>query len=108
MQKYCSLTDHMWDGFWFLANRRAWERRPANIRDIVAKNINEAGMAECADVAKLNASLEEELTGKGMAFKTEPGPFREVLRKAGFYDEWKRKFGDEAWSRLEAASGKLA
>ena len=25
VQKYCSLTNHMWDGFWFLANRRAWE-----------------------------------------------------------------------------------
>ncbi|WP_435336195.1 TRAP transporter substrate-binding protein, partial [Klebsiella pneumoniae] len=28
VQKYCSLTNHMWDGFWFLANRRAWERLP--------------------------------------------------------------------------------
>ena len=26
VQKYCSLTNHMWDGFWFLANRRAWEK----------------------------------------------------------------------------------
>jgi TRAP-type C4-dicarboxylate transport system substrate-binding protein len=25
VQKYCSLTNHMWDGYWFLANRRAWE-----------------------------------------------------------------------------------
>jgi tripartite ATP-independent transporter DctP family solute receptor len=24
VQKFCSLTNHMWDGFWFLANRRAW------------------------------------------------------------------------------------
>ncbi len=23
VQKYCSLTNHMWDGYWFLANRRA-------------------------------------------------------------------------------------
>jgi tripartite ATP-independent transporter DctP family solute receptor len=28
VQKYCSLTNHMWDGYWFLANRRAWERLP--------------------------------------------------------------------------------
>ena len=32
VQKYCSLTNHMWDGFWFLANKRAWERLPENIR----------------------------------------------------------------------------
>src|SRR3982751_4729837 len=83
VQKYCSLTNHMWDGWWFLANRRAWEKLPANIKDVVAKTINEASLAERADVAKLNASLQEELTAKGMVFNnTEAAPFREVLRKA--------------------------
>src|SRR5262249_40513705 len=24
VQKYCSLTNHAWDGFWLLANGRAW------------------------------------------------------------------------------------
>jgi tripartite ATP-independent transporter DctP family solute receptor len=106
VQKYCSLTNHMWDGWWFLANRRAWEKLPANIKDVVAKNINEASLAERADVAKLNASLQEELTAKGMVFnKPEPAPFRETLRKAGFYDEWRRKFGDEAWAILNKAAG---
>ena len=28
VQKYCSLTGHMWDGFWLLANRRALEALP--------------------------------------------------------------------------------
>lgn len=32
VQKYCSLTNHMWDGFWFLANRRAWEKLPQDAR----------------------------------------------------------------------------
>jgi len=106
VQKYCSLTNHMWDGFWFLANRRAWEKLPANIKEIVAKNINEAGLAERDDVAKLNASLQEDLSAKGMVFnKPEPGPFREALRKAGYYDEWKRKFGDEAWATLNKSAG---
>ncbi len=31
VQKYCSLTNHMWDGFWFLANRRAWEKLPPDL-----------------------------------------------------------------------------
>ena len=35
VQKYCSLTNHMWDGFWFLANRSAWERLPADLRIVV-------------------------------------------------------------------------
>jgi hypothetical protein len=34
-------------------------------------------------------------------------PFRERLRSAGFYAEWKSKYGDEAWALLERACGKL-
>src|SRR6201982_2224995 len=66
VQKYCSLTNHMWDGFWFLANRRAWEKLPEDARTVVAKNINAAGVKERDDVARLNASLREELAGKGL------------------------------------------
>jgi tripartite ATP-independent transporter DctP family solute receptor len=109
VQRYCSLTNHMWDGFWFLANRRAWERLPENLRTIVAKNINLAGKNEREDVAKLNANLQGELAGKGLVFnRPDPAPFRDKLRQAGFYTEWKSKFGEEAWSLLERAVGKLS
>lgn len=108
VQKYCSLTNHMWDGFWFLANRRAWEALPADLRTIVAKNINEAGVKERGDVAQLNANLRKELTDKGLTFN-EPkvDSFRDKLRSAGFYAEWKGKYGDEAWAILEKYAGKL-
>lgn len=109
VQKYCSLTNHMWDGFWFLANRRAWMALPEDIRTIVAKNINAAGEKERADVAKLNASLQQDLASKGLVFnQPDPAPFRDKLRAAGFYAEWKTKFGDEAWTVLENAVGKLS
>jgi tripartite ATP-independent transporter DctP family solute receptor len=109
VQKYCSLTNHMWDGFWFLANRRAWERLPEDVRAIAAKHINAAGLKEREDVAKLNGNLQQELAAKGMLFnQPDPGPFREKLRKAGFYSEWKGKYGEEAWALLERAAGSLA
>lgn len=108
VQKYCSLTSHMWDGYWFLGNRRAWERLPAGIRDIVAKNINQAGLDERGDTEALNTSLQTDLTASGMIFnKPDPAPFRDLLHKAGFYEEWKQKFGDEAWSLLAKASSGL-
>jgi tripartite ATP-independent transporter DctP family solute receptor len=109
VQKFCSLTNHMWDGFWFLANRRAWEKLPEDVRTVVAKNINAAAVKEREDVAKLNAGLQQELAGKGLTFN-QPSvtPFREKLRSAGFYAEWKSKYGEQAWELLEKSVGKLS
>jgi TRAP-type transport system periplasmic protein len=109
VQKYCSLTNHMWDGFWFLANRRAWESLPDDVRAIVAKHINAAAIKEREDVAKLNGTLQQDLAAKGLVFnRPDPTPFRDKLRSAGFYTEWKGKYGDEAWGLLEKSVGKLA
>jgi len=109
VQKYCSLTNHMWDGFWLLANKRAWDRLPADARGIVEKQFNEAALVQRAEVAKLNATLQAELETKGMVFnKADSTSFRDALRKAGFYTEWKAKFGNEAWGLLEKSAGELA
>jgi tripartite ATP-independent transporter DctP family solute receptor len=109
VQKYCSLTNHMWDGWWFLVNRRAWDRVPRDIQEIVSKNINAAAMTQRVDVAKQNDSLKGDLAAKGLIFNdVDPAPFREVLQKSGFYVDRKTKFGEEAWQLLEAAVGKLA
>lgn len=108
VQKYCSLTNHMWDGFWFLANKKAWERLPEDLRTIVAKHINAAGMNERVDVAALNATVQKDLASKGLVFnQPKTDSFRERMRKSGFYAEWKAKFGDEAWALLERSTGKL-
>ena len=108
VQKYCSLTNHMWDGFWFLANRRAWERLPQDVRVIVAKHINSAAEKEREDIAKLNASLQPELASKGIVFnQPDLAPFRGKLRQAGFYAQWKGKYGEEAWAILEKSVGAL-
>lgn len=109
VQKYCSVTNHMWDGFWMLANAQSWAKLPADLQEIVARNFNEAALNERADVAKLNASLADSLKAKGMVFNApDTEPFRAALRKAGFYAEWKGKYGDEAWAVLEKYAGSLA
>ena len=79
---------------------------PESLREIVAKHLNEAAVAQRGDVARLNSGLKDELIAKGMIFNDAPAaPFREALRKAGFYAEWKKKYGDEAWAILEKAVG---
>jgi tripartite ATP-independent transporter DctP family solute receptor len=109
VQKYCSLTNHMWDGYWFLANRRALDALPADVRTVVEKNVNAAALKARTDTEKLNATVREDLTGKGLIFnQPDVAPFREKLRAAGFYSEWKGKYGDEAWAILEKSVGKLS
>jgi TRAP-type C4-dicarboxylate transport system substrate-binding protein len=99
----------MWDGFWILANRANWDALPKDIQEIVAKNINVAGVNQREDVAKLNATLREQLTSRGMKFNdVDATKFRDKLRAAGFYAEWKGKFGEKAWNLLEGSVGKLS
>lgn len=108
VQRYCSLTYHMWDGFWFLANRKSWERLPEDLRGVVSKRINAAAIMERTDVAILNAILQRNLEAKGLIFnKPKSDSFRSLMRRAGFYAEWKTKFGNEAWTILERYTGKL-
>jgi len=109
VQKYISLTGHMWDGYWLLVNAKAWQALPEDLRTLAAKHLNASALDERADLEKLNISLRKDLEGKGIEFKTvDKEPFRQKLRQAGFFAEWKGKFGDDSWSVLETFTGKIA
>jgi TRAP-type C4-dicarboxylate transport system substrate-binding protein len=98
----------MWDGFWILVNRRVWDRIPERLREIVARNINEEALRQRTEVESMNAKLQAELQSKGLEFiKVKNEDFRNKLVSAGFYKEWQKRFGDEAWALLEASAGKL-
>ena len=105
--KFLSNTNHMWDGFWFLANRRAFEALPPATRDILTRVVNSAALQQRADVERMNKDLRATLEKSVQFVDVNPQAFRERLKASGFYTEWQQKMGD-AWSLLEAASGKLA
>lgn len=108
VQKYVSMTNHMWDGFWVLANGPFWKRQPKDVQDIVSKNFHAATMAERTDVVKLNESLKGKLAASGMTFvDPDREAFRNALAASTFYKDWKEKFGAKAWSTLEIYTGAL-
>jgi TRAP-type C4-dicarboxylate transport system substrate-binding protein len=99
----------MWDGFWQLANGKAWKALPPDVQAAISKNFAAAALAQREDMAKLNISVEKELRDKGLQFnEVDPALFRAKLQKAGFFTEWKGKYGDEAWAILEKYTGKIA
>ncbi|MBD8481752.1 TRAP transporter substrate-binding protein [Pseudomonas coleopterorum] len=109
VQKYCSLTNHVWDGFWMLGNSKSFARLPADVQAVVRKHIDAAVMGQRADLAALQGSIRDTLKEKGLELAdTEPQAFREQLRSANYYADWHEKFGEAAWAILEKYSGKLA
>ncbi|MDB5402663.1 MAG: TRAP-type transport system periplasmic protein [Acetobacteraceae bacterium] len=109
VQKYVSMTNHMWDGYWLLCNGRAWKSLPDDVRAVVSRELNRAAEEDRMDIAALDASLKARLESKGMVFNTpDPEPFRSILKRDGFYEQWRKTFGNEAWDVVESYVGRLA
>jgi tripartite ATP-independent transporter DctP family solute receptor len=108
VQKYVSMTRHMWDGYLTLANGRNFASLPPEVRDVIERNFNASAEDQRADCARSDATLRMLLEQQGMTFnEPDPEPFRQVLIKAGFYDKWKQKYGAEAWAVLEKYTGPI-
>jgi tripartite ATP-independent transporter DctP family solute receptor len=106
VQKYCALTNHVWDAFLLLANKAKWETIPSNFQDIISSTLSEFALLERQDIDKSESAIQNELTQKGMVFNTpDPSAFREALKKAGFYAKWKGVYGEEAWAALTKYAG---
>lgn len=109
VQKYCSVTNHIWDGYYSLVNGRVWRSLPEDLQEIWARHFNAAVDRERADMKQNAEAVRKSLESRGIPFNAvDPEAFRDTLKKAGFYAEWKRKFGAEAWSQLEAVASNLS
>jgi TRAP-type transport system periplasmic protein len=108
VQKYCSMTSHMWVGYWVLTNGTAWKAMPAKLQDAVATAFDSEAPLERADVTALNNSLVPRLEAQGMKFNyPDRVSFRTVLVQAGFYKQWQSSLGPNLWSALEKYCGAL-
>jgi tripartite ATP-independent transporter DctP family solute receptor len=108
VQKYCALSNHCWSGYWIVANPRAIAGLPNPLREILNSQLDAAAVKERKDLIDMDRFLQAELATKGMILNTpNQAPFRTALQKAGFYMQWQKKYGPEAWSGLEKYTGSL-
>ena len=109
VQKYLSLTGHVWTGFWFLANADLWSALPKDVRDLVERNIEGAVLGQRKASEAANTTLLAKLKGQGLIVnRPDHAPFKRKLEQAGFYAEWRAKLGTNAWKTLEQTTGALS
>ncbi len=108
VQKYCSMTNHMWVGYWMIMNGPFWKSMPAAHQKAVSDGFNTAADAQRTANEALDSSLESKLKSQGLTFNTpDVASFKAQLVKAGYYKEWQGKFGDKLWSALEKYTAAL-
>ncbi len=109
VQKFCSMTGHIWDGYFTLGNNDILGALPADLRQILEDNLNKAALDEREEVRRKMEMLRQQLTTSGMTFvEPDRDAFRDALKQAGFYAGTRAKFGAEAWGILESVVGPLA
>jgi tripartite ATP-independent transporter DctP family solute receptor len=109
VQKYCSMTNHIWVGLHISFNNGAWKRLPDDLQAIAYKNFSAAAVAERADWQVMDKTEIDKMKAGGLTFNSpDTKPFQEALRKSGFYPDVKKQMGDEAWALLEKYVGPLA
>jgi TRAP-type transport system periplasmic protein len=106
VQKYESMTSHMWSGFNLIANLKRWEGLPADVQAIIQRNAAKAAKLQRADNDSLNNSLRATLIKQGMLFNdADPASFKTML--GDYYARWKQEIGQKTWSLLEEHVGKM-
>jgi TRAP-type transport system periplasmic protein len=106
VQKYLSVTNHLWVGIYMAANGNAWNALPPDIQEIIKRNTVKYTLMERKDIGFTNTSLTDKLKRQGLTFIT-PDIAGMRARLAPYYGRWKNELGSTAWSILEAGVGKL-
>src|SRR5258706_300303 len=63
VQRYLSLTAHWWTGFTLIANAAAWQKLPAEIQSVVARNAETFALLQRDDIERVNAAGAAALAG---------------------------------------------
>ena len=104
--KFLAITNHQWNGYTCVVNGDAFRKLPKDLQAILERDTTAAAHREREDIAKIEAAYPEKLQSQGMAVtKMDSAAFQAAIKNAGFYAQWREKFGPEAWHALERSVG---
>ena len=109
VQKFCSMTNHVWDGHWICVNKAAWNRLPDDIKTDRRAPSTTARLRSATSCNKLEPHAAGRPGKEGHDASPSPDTTASATScaTAGFYKEWREKLGAEAWGLLEKQVGKL-
>jgi tripartite ATP-independent transporter DctP family solute receptor len=108
VQKFLSISNHIWGSYFLLANGDVWKSIPPDIQSAVERNAAKYALLQRRDEVLLDASLANKLRRQGLAFNDcDLGTFRAKLSASEFYTRWKNEFGSAAWALMERYSGNI-
>jgi len=106
VQRYVSITNHVFTNGWLAANGDAWNALPSDIQESVKRNVTKFVLAQRRDAALLDASSGDNLRKHGLIFNTaDTASMRAQL--GSYYARWKSELGADIWRLLEASVGRL-
>ena len=110
VQKYCSLTNHVWAGFHASFNVAAWKKLPPDLQEIVPRATSrEAALAERQDFVSMTTdrAAEPDRQGSDVQRAGHEAIPRCAGARAAIYPDMKKTAGDKAWALLEKYVGPL-
>jgi tripartite ATP-independent transporter DctP family solute receptor len=108
VQKYVSMSDHIWSGYWTLFNQDVWNKLPKDIQATISREMDRATLLARNDDVNLNRAVRDKLIRRGMVFNdVDKDSFKKKLIDAKYYERWKAEFGPKAWAALEKYANKL-
>ena len=107
VQKYCSLTNHVWAGIHYSFGNQAWQRLPPDLQQLADKEFNAKALLERADWQVMTKNETKKLESKGMVFNSpDTKPFQDELRKSSFYADMKKKIRRQGVGIARAVCGR--
>ena len=70
VQKYCSMTNHVWAGIHVSFGNPYWQQLPPDLQQLSDKHFNAKALLERDDWQTMTANEVKNLEGKGMIFNT--------------------------------------
>lgn len=108
ISRYVIMTLHQPTPWEMLANGPAWHRLSPDLQAIVTRVFNETALLERRDLAEGDTGLEARLKTQNQTFiEPDRESFKDVVRKAGLYQQWRDAYGAEPFALLEKSVGKL-